>query len=289
MARIYPDTNRFVDFYRTSHEKIVVLDELLKIAGSIVLTEQTITEFRRNRVSQLKKLIKQFRDASKSCNADKPALLLELPEYKELAELVSQCKKKRKEIVRHLEQLVEDEQKDPVAQRFLALAGDAALTKLKLTNETIDRAHKRKFLGNPPCSPDRYTVGDEVIWELLLENMKDDLIVVTEDGTFHENLSLLREEYQHRTEKKLLLVTKKLSEALELIGQNPTQELIEVEKKEQEMLPPLGWLEGDDGGAHWIAMQEATRRRQSAAWRYRGSDVQPWESMEGLPSPGRTE
>ena len=69
------------------------------------------------------------------------------------------------------------------------------------------------MLGNPPCSPDKYTIGDEVIWELLIENMKEDLIIVTKDYTFHENLSLLTEEYQQRTGRTLLLVTEKFSEA----------------------------------------------------------------------------
>jgi hypothetical protein len=130
MAKIYPDTNRFVDFYRTSSVKLVVLDELLKYKCSVVLTEQTITEFRRNRVSALNKLVKQFQQTNDVGNADKPALLLELPVHKELTELVFKYKKKREEVLRHLKQLMADEQKDPVAQKFLALAGDAAVTKL---------------------------------------------------------------------------------------------------------------------------------------------------------------
>jgi hypothetical protein len=39
------------------------------------------------------------------------------------------------------------------------------------------------LLGNPPSSPDKITIGDEVIWELLLAKLREDLIVVTGDGT----------------------------------------------------------------------------------------------------------
>lgn len=88
-----------------------------------------------------------------------------------------------------------------------------------LTDQAIDRAHQRKLLGNSPCSPDKYSVGDEVIWELLLDHMKDDLIVVTRDRTFHNNRSLLSEEYRRRTGKTLLLVTEEFAEALQAIGQ----------------------------------------------------------------------
>ena len=64
--------------------------------------------------------------------------------------------------IEHLKQLSADEKKDPVAQKFLALAADAAVTKLKLTDQAIDRAHRRKLLGNPPCSPDKYSVVENV-------------------------------------------------------------------------------------------------------------------------------
>ena len=86
--------------------------------------------------------------------------------------------------------------------------------------------------------PDKYSLGDEVIWELLIEHLNEDLIVVTKDHTFHDNLSLLGEEYQQRTGKKLLLVTERFSEALKVIGQAPSKELIEAEKQEEQRARP---------------------------------------------------
>jgi hypothetical protein len=267
MAKIYPDTNRFVDFYQVALDNIDVFDELQKYKGSLVLTEQTITEFRRNRVSTLKWLVTQFKKTIDVGSPYTTTVLRVLPGHKELTELMAAYKKKGEGVLEHLKQLIADEKKDPVAQKFLALAADPAVTKLNLTDQAIDRAHRRKLLGNPPCSPDKYSVGDEVIWELLIENMTEDLIVVTKDHTFHDNLSLLSEEYQQRTGRKLLLVTETFSVALETIGQAPTKELIEAEKKEQESLPPLGWLDCDDGAWHRIAVQESvSRRRFSAPW-----------------------
>jgi hypothetical protein len=105
-----------------------------------------------------------------------------------------------------------------------------------LSDDAFLRAQKRKLLGHPPRSPDAYTIGDEVIWELLLANLREDLIVVTRDKTYEDNLPLLKKEYQKKTGFNFLLVTEKLSEAVERIGAKPTPELIDAEKKEQESL-----------------------------------------------------
>jgi hypothetical protein len=266
VAKIYPDTNRFVDFYRATHDNLDVFKALQGYKGSLVLTEQTITEFRRNRVRTLNWLVTEFAKTLK-VGPYTTAVIQALPGFKDLTTWSDAYKKKGKEVLEQLKQFSTNEKKDPVAQQVLALAADPAVTYLKLSDQAIKRAHRRKLLGNPPCSPDKYTIGDEVIWELLIENLKEDLIIVTRDNTFHDNLPLLSEEYQQQTGQTLLLVTKTFSEALETIGQTPTQELIEAEKKEQESLPPLGWLFSNSMDAANTVVQEIYRRRRAdAAW-----------------------
>jgi rRNA-processing protein FCF1 len=242
MAKIYPDTNSFIDFYQAAHENVDVFDELQKYKNSLVLTEQTVTEFRRNRVSILNQVVAQF-EKSICLRPYTTAIMKLLPGHEEFTKLLTDYKGKGKEILQHLRQLIADEKKDPVAQKFLSLAADAGVMKLKLTDQAIDKAHRRKLLGNPPRSSERYSVGDEVIWELLLDGLKEDLIVVTKDRTFHENLSLLSEEYGQRTGRKLLRVTEKFSEALKGIGQEPSRKLIETEEK----LPNFGWVTKGSG------------------------------------------
>jgi hypothetical protein len=240
MAKIYVDTTRLIDFYRTVDDRIVQLDELQKFKDSLVLTEQTITEFRRNRANSLNQLSDQLKRKIEQAPA---AAIIQRFAQKELTDLHQKYQKKGEEVLNYLKQLIEDEKKDPIAQIVLALSRDPAVTNLKLTEEAIENAHRRKLLGNPPSSPDKITIGDEVIWELLLAKLREDLIVVTGDGTYQENLPLLRDEYEQKTKSKLLLVTKRLSEAVERIGKEPTQELIETEEKEQESL------------AKWAALQ----------------------------------
>jgi len=231
MTRIYPDTNCFIDFYQGGLGNINIFDELQKYKSSLVLTEQTVTEFRRNRVSTLNRLVKEIGDSNVVRSPYTTPIVKVLWGHKEHTDLLNTCKKKGKEVLQRLRQLIDDEKKDPVAQKFLALAADGAVIKVTLTDQAVDRAHRRKLLGNPPSSAGKYSIGDEVIWELLLDGLKEDLIVLTKDRTFHENLSLLREEYERRTGSKLLFVTKKFSEALKGIGQEPSRKLIEKEKK----------------------------------------------------------
>ncbi|WP_437761863.1 PIN domain-containing protein [Sorangium sp. So ce764] len=233
MAKIYPDTNRFVDFYQAALDQLDVFDDLQKYKTSLVLTEQTITEFRRNRVSTLKWLFAQFRKSIEIGSPYTTTVLRAFPEHKELTDLWSSYRRKGQEVLKQLGDLIADESKDPIAQKFFALVKDPTVLKLQLTDEAIKAAQRRKLLGNPPCSPDKYSVGDEVIWELLIGGLKEDLIVVTKDQTFHENFSLLSEEYQQRTGHRLLLVTEKYSGALKAVGQAPPERLLEVEKQEE--------------------------------------------------------
>jgi len=283
MAKIYPDTNRFLDFYRSADDKIDIFDELQKYTGNLVLTEQTITEFRRNRVSTLKNQATQFKERINSGGPHVTTVLQALPGHKELTESWATYTKKGKEVLKHLKQLIADEKKDPIAQKFLALAADAADPPLKLTDQAIDMAHRRKLLGNPPCSPGKYSVGDEVIWELLLGNMKEDLIVVTRDNTFHDNLSLLREEYQHRTGRTLLLVTDMFSKALKTIGQAPSKKLIEAEKKEQESWLQPGWRYSNSGDAANAVVQELYRHRKGLSAALIAAQSSPLEQVGGFP------
>jgi predicted nucleic acid-binding protein len=54
--KIYVDTNWFLSFYQSNHERRHVLDEARRRANLIVLTEQNVTEYRKNRTSLAKAL-----------------------------------------------------------------------------------------------------------------------------------------------------------------------------------------------------------------------------------------
>ena len=128
-------------------------------------------------------------------------------------------------------QVIEDDKRDPVAQKLFAIWADATVTILETSDKLVDKAFRRKLLGNPPNSPNKHTIGDELIWELLLANMKEDLIVVTGDRTFLENRALLQGEFSSKTGKTLREITEEFSSALKAAGKTPSDKLINVEKQ----------------------------------------------------------
>lgn len=79
-----------------------------------------------------------------------------------------------------------------------------------------------------------------MIWEILLANMDEDLVVVTGDYSFLENQRLLKAEYTSVTGRKLILVTESLGAALKAVGLTPSQKLLDAEKE----LPdnPFPWI-----------------------------------------------
>lgn len=231
MVKIYTDTNWFLNFYRKALEDLAFLDDLVKYKGTLIITRQTINEFLRNRVTTLKVVISEFKNSVDLRPPHTTALLRSLPAHEELKSITEDYKKKAKGVSDYLQQVIEDDKKDPVAQKLLALWTDPAVTILEPSDELVDKAFRRKLLGNPPTSSGKHTIGDELIWELLLANKKEDLVVVTGDRSFLDNKALLQEEFSSRTGKTLKDITEKFSSALKTAGKTPSEKLIKVEKQ----------------------------------------------------------
>ena len=58
MTKIFVDTNKFLDFYRYKEENKEILDKLAA-SNNLVLTEQVIREFKRNRISEIRGLLEK--------------------------------------------------------------------------------------------------------------------------------------------------------------------------------------------------------------------------------------
>ena len=99
------------------------------------------------------------------------------------------------------------------------------------SSEIIDSASRRKLAGNPPTS-DKYTCGDEIIWESLLSyeiEHKEDLIVVSKDKTFTNNSEFLCGEYTSKT-GKVLTIRQDIIEAYRLVGVELPREIEQAEE-----------------------------------------------------------
>jgi len=217
MSLVYIDTNVFLGFYQLSKDRLIVFKEILDRAQNVILTQQTVEEFRRNRIVILMRLADEFKDlANKNYSMPATAVIRELPGFEHCKMTNYEAKDAMLKIAQEFGSWIDEEASDLVLTEFNKLVNMATIVPTDAS--LIERAHTRKLLGQPPTSKDKYTIGDELNWESLLQGATDDVAVVSRDKSFLNNRSLMAAEFVQRTGKNLLLVTDSLSEGLKTVG-----------------------------------------------------------------------
>jgi predicted nucleic acid-binding protein len=257
MPRVYIDTNVILDFYRGAPDPLAVFRDLALHPELFVFPEQTLAEVRRNRETMVRQLLKTLEPHQR--RVGKTALLQGLTEFEALERAQQAVIVATKPLEARLKRMLVDPAADSVWVAVEGLLGLEGVVVIPTTDELVVRAQRRKAIGEPPTSPDKYTVGDELIWEGLLAGCRDDLIVVSRDGTYSDHESTLAREYQTRTGHKLLGVMKTVGEALKRAGVRSPK----VEEQER-AIPPAGPLcekcggeveengyDGSDGDSAW--------------------------------------
>jgi hypothetical protein len=253
MALIYIDTNIYIGIYESLTEPLAVIDELAVAAKYLVIPEQTVREFERNRLSALNKLIEDF-EKSVRFQPFCTSLTKHYPEFQELTEKLKAARVVATSIIKRLEN-AREVANDSVAKKIQILFESPVVKRLPTTDAIFNAAHRRKLLGEPPFSKSKATIGDEIIWETLLSGTSDNLVLVSKDRGFHDHAQLLAFEYEKRTGYRLLEVTTNISEALKSVGKTPSPKLVEQEKliDPEECCPKCGkagrifGFEGSDG------------------------------------------
>lgn len=226
--KLFIDANVYLDFYRSNNDAIKIFDELIKNSKFIVLTEQIIEEFFRNREVVLNEIKKKFSIDSALENFTS-AFLNNMPEFSELSGLRKSYYNKRSEIEKKINEIIENPKIDPVSEHFNSLINSKDVVVIKTTPEIINLAHQRKLKGNPPVS-DKFTIGDEINWEALIGNVKDDIIIVARDNTYVNNINFLKRDYLKSTGKNISSLVDKITSGLGLIGQKQDDKLIRLEQ-----------------------------------------------------------
>ena len=241
MTKVFIDTNRFLDLYRTDKDSIKIFQEISNLKPNLICCEQGYNEFVRNRDrvlnSTLENLIKNRMDLYTT------AFTRQLPEYSEIARLQKEYKDVHKKLVERIKDIHKKPQKDPVFSEFVKLYNKDEIKKFPISDKIIDNAHKRKLCGNPP-GDSKSTIGDEILWETFLTYVKDDLIIVTGDGTFKENYLFLEREFSTRIGKKLEL-HEKIADAFTSLGKKPSVTIIEYDKEEKQRRQQLKYLRNE--------------------------------------------
>lgn len=232
MCKVFIDTNVFLGLYQANQNNIEnIFNDISKLKSSIVFVDQIFDEFLRNRD---KILTKQIDNVSKN-NIQKlhvTSLIRSLDEFQKLKKSSDEFKDKHSNLIEKLTKIKDNLNEDIVYKKFSELYDDSTITICERTEDIIDKAHKRMLIGNPPIDPEKNTIGDQIIWETLISNLKDDLIFITFDNTYKNHISFLKNEYTKRVGKELS-ITEKVSFALSKIGETPSIELINYEIYDQ--------------------------------------------------------
>ncbi|MGE8534834.1 MAG: PIN domain-containing protein [Chryseobacterium sp.] len=230
------DTNIYLDFYRSNKDSIQLLSELSKHFDKIILTDQIIQEFERNREVVIQTMKKSFESES-NLQYVSSAYLQNLPEFTVLLTTLKEYQNQRKEVVAAIDTILESPEKDPIYSFFVDMIRESRKnnTLLDTTDEIISKAHKRKLTGNPPTSSG-FSIGDEINWEIVLANVKENIIIIGRDNTFTNNFSFLKRDFHLRTGHLILKQTNSITGALKEIGIATSAELEVVEKNMLEEL-----------------------------------------------------
>lgn len=193
MTKLFIDTNIYLDFYRAASDRLSLFEELKKLRGTLIISEQGYKEFQRNRTVQLTKLSAEI-ERTTSTSIYTTAVVKDMAEHKEAIHLQSQIRKLGQALKMKIGVMLEPKPgDDPVLDAYedLIKTSPPILTR----EDLIAKAEVRKILGNPPTSPDRHSVCDELLWEELIYFCDEDLIIVSNDRAFTENKKILRDEF----------------------------------------------------------------------------------------------
>ncbi|MDD3621109.1 MAG: PIN domain-containing protein [Methanofollis sp.] len=227
MTKVFIDTNLFLGLYGAGEDFHTVMGEIERLKPDLIIPETVLDEFLRNRDRLLGHHARELRNAAGAV-LDPPSFLRDSPEAAVYGEASERYIRALLALAEKVEAMITEKRNDPVWAAIEHLATDPEVRVIRWTGEHLSRAQSRKLVGNPPKTERGQTVGDEMIWEILLDEAQDDLIVITRDQTYRNHLSFLIHEFRQRTTHRLL-VDDRISVALRATGREPSEALLRLE------------------------------------------------------------
>ncbi|WP_373541033.1 PIN domain-containing protein [Chamaesiphon sp.] len=205
--QLFIDTNILLSFYSLNQEDLAELNKLIDAIDrhqiTLVLTDQILDEFNRNRDQRIDGAIKSLR--TQTFNPQYPQICEDYPEIDILRESLKLYEQAHVALTAKiaLDIKAKNLKADRIIQSLFRLGK-------KLTNHptTLDRARFRMGVGNPPGKNN--SLGDAINWECLLDELPagEDLYFVTGDKDYCSALNddefndfLLNEWYDRKQTK----------------------------------------------------------------------------------------
>lgn len=228
MTKIFIDTNIFLGLYYSNLNPVTIFEDIFKLKSNLILTDQVHDEFIRNRDIQLQYLIENSKNYIPKYPTS--SLIRSLKEFSDLNKIKKDLQDANETLIKKLQEMKEDTDKDPVFKWFLKLYNDSKITKYERNEDIIKKAYNRKLIGNPPLSK-KDSIGDEVNWEIIISNLKDDLVIIAMDKTYNDHITFLKREFKLKTNKELF-IDEKISFALIKMGKTSSEELNKLEEEQ---------------------------------------------------------
>jgi rRNA-processing protein FCF1 len=210
MMQLFIDTNILLSFYALNQED---LGELRKLADRVInkevtllITDQIIDEFYRNREQRIEGSLKSF--YGQTFNPQLPQICENYPEEAaRLRNALKEYEQAHSVMVARvaIDIKAKNLQTDQIIRSFFENGH-----KVVLDQAIIDRARLRMGVGNPPGKNN--SLGDAINWECLLNVVPDqtDLFLISGDKDYSSPLGddelsgFLRDEWERRKQSKIL-------------------------------------------------------------------------------------
>ena len=205
--QLFIDTNILLSFYALNQDDLAELNKLIDAIDrqqiTLLLTDQIVDEFNRNREQRIDGAIKSLR--SQGFNPQFPQLCEDYPEIELLRESLKHYEQAHTALVTTIlaDIKVKNLKADRIIQSLFSLG-----KKLSNSQMMLDRARLRMGVGNPPGKNN--SLGDAINWECLLDEVPEgeDLYFITGDKDYCSALSdddfsdfLLNEWYNRKQTK----------------------------------------------------------------------------------------
>lgn len=184
---LFIDTNIFLNFFHYSSDDLEELKKLAVVLREgrlrLLLPEQVVVEFHRNREAKIADSLKRLRDTRLSPQF--PQMCKDYPEYDELRGHQRAFEEAHRRLI---DQIIADvDAKSLKADALIESLFEVAV-RIETTPALLDRARIRFDVGNPPGK--NRSLGDALNWEALLQQVDAgrDLHLVSGDSDYCSDL-----------------------------------------------------------------------------------------------------
>ena len=287
-AVVFIDTQLYIDLYRTESGKDL-LALLQEQKDYIFITEQIVNEVNRNKLQEAMEFFKRECQIGNAPGSKLPNHLFDESGtiVQRIREKLKIASEKVKEATRELDKAIDETlrlislSEDVVSKALAPLFAKAVAHK----PEEFERARERKARGIPPGKK-KDAIGDELNWEQFISFVKGSgkrrLWIISRDSDYcltHGKQAgfLIPTLYQELMRlidpPPEVLAFTNIPDGIEnfskvtgvKVDKLPTPERVEEIKKEQEKLPPVGWLSPSMDYASNVVLQYAARQRRATA------------------------